>query len=113
MEKKINSLRSEKSQGPDQICPKLLKECSTTLSKPLILIFNRLLMEGKLPTDWKKANITPIHKGGDKTEPSNYRPISLTSVPCILLEAIIVEKVKEHLRSLEVPSDVQHGFVSG
>ena len=75
---KIDKLKAEKSQGPDGINPKLLKECKNVLCDPLTLLFNKFMREEKLPSAWKKENITPIHKGGDKTEPSNYRPVSLT-----------------------------------
>ena len=113
---KIDKLKAEKSQGPDGIIyinPKLLKECKNVLCDPLTLLFNKSMREEKLPSAWKRANITPIHKGGDKTEPSNYRPVSLTSVPCKIMESLVIDKVKEHLDKLNVPNDVQHGFVSG
>lgn len=49
------------------------------------------LEEGKLPNDWKEAAVTLIYKSGDKTDPKNYRPISLTSVICKCMEGIFFD----------------------
>jgi len=77
----LRKLKPEKAQGPHSISPKILKECALSLCYPLAMIFNKSMAEMKLPADWKQANITPLFKGGVKTEPGNYRPVSLTSVP--------------------------------
>ena len=65
------------------------------------------------PNEWKSANVTPIHKKGDKTDPSNYRPVSLTSQVCKVLESIIVDKVTKHLTDNDLLNDAQHGFRAG
>ena len=70
---KTEKLKERKSQGPDMINPKLLKECKEILCYPLARIFEKLQKKERLPSDWKLANVTPIHKGGGKTVPSNYR----------------------------------------
>jgi ribonuclease P/MRP protein subunit RPP40 len=111
--KKINNLKENKAQGPDQMSPKVIKECKEKLCPAFTILFNKSMEEEKLPKIWKAANVTPIFKGGDKTEAGNYRPVSLTSVPCKMMESIVVDKVKEHLKSIGVPRDIQHGFVSG
>jgi hypothetical protein len=54
----------------------------------------------ELPDDWKTANVIPIHKGGDVTAVENYRPISLISIPCMLLESTITDQVKDYLKSM-------------
>ena len=68
-----------KSAGPDDIPSCVLKLCAAEVSPFLQFIFTQSLNEGTLPSDWLKANITPIHKKGDRSVPANYRPISLTS----------------------------------
>ena len=65
------------------------------------------------PNEWKNANVTPIHKKGDRTDPSNYRPVSLTSQVCKVLESIIVDKITEHLTKNNLLNDAQHGFREG
>ena len=111
--KKINNLKENKAQGPDQMSPKVIKECKEMLGPAFTILFNKSMKEEKLPGVWKAANITPIYKGDDKSEAGNYRPVSLTSVPCKMTESIVVDKVKEHLKAVGVPGSIQHGFVSG
>ena len=63
-----------------------------------------------MPEDWRKANITCIFKKGNKQDPGNYRPVSLTSVICKLLESNIREAIMDHLSSYKLLSDSQYGF---
>ena len=113
VEKAIDRLKPSKSQGPDNLHPKLIKECKNTLLQPLTLIFKQSLNESVLPDVWKQANVTSIHKKGDKTKPDNYHPISLTSVPCKLMEKIIRDQIVERMTRNDFFSPFQHGFVSG
>ena len=70
-----------KAPGPDGMSNWIMKECSNQLAGKLHnIIFESSFKESRVPLHWKRANIMPIHKGGDKEEPLNYRPISLTSV---------------------------------
>ena len=64
-----------------------------------------------MPNDWKVANVSCIFKKGDKSVPGNYRPVSLTSVVCKILERIIREIVVNHLSLNNLLSDCQFGFV--
>ena len=52
---------------------------------------------GDVPGDWKHANVTPIFKKGTKGDPANYRPVSLTSIPCKIFESILKDRIMEHL----------------
>ena len=105
-------LKESSAPGPDGLHPKVLKECADNLAKPCHMIFRQSLDEGKLPVDWKSANVTPIYKKGKKSNPLNYRPISLTSVPCKVMEKIIRNKIVDHLESNHLLSKHQHGFRS-
>jgi len=82
-------LKPEKSQGPDEVHPMVLLRTAEEVAKPLSIIFESSYRQGILPTDWKCANISPIFKKGSKLDASNYRPVSLTSVPCRIMESII------------------------
>jgi hypothetical protein len=64
-----------------------------------------------VPADWKHAIITPIYKKGKRSDPGNYRPVSLTSVPCKVLESIIKDSIMEHLLSNKLINESQHGFM--
>ncbi len=66
-----------------------------------------------MPKDWRQANVTPIFKKGSKADPGNYRPVSLTSVCCKLLESIIKDRLVEHLDKNKLILPSQHGFVKG
>lgn len=99
--------------GPDGIKPSLLQQFSSSLIMPLTIIFNKSLETGEVPEGWKKANVTPIFKKGTKGCPGNYRPVSLTSVPCKLLETIIKDKLMQHLIENNLIRDSQHGFMPG
>ena len=63
-----------------------------------------------MPSDWKAANVTPVYKKGKRTDPSNYRPISLTSVCCKTLEHIVYSSIFSHLENHQILIDNQHGF---
>lgn len=76
-------------------------------------IMKASLETGVVPDDWKAANVTPIFKKGSKSEIGNYRPVSLTSQICKLLEMIIRDSLVEHLDSNSLISASQHGFRRG
>jgi Reverse transcriptase (RNA-dependent DNA polymerase)/Endonuclease-reverse transcriptase len=109
--KKLQKLRPDSAAGPDNIHPRLLKECCNELSIPLTIIFRKSLREGRVPADWKTATVTPIFKKGKRTDPSNYRPVSLTSVPCKILESIIKDNLMNHLLTNNLIRESQHGFM--
>lgn len=109
----LNKLKSDKSPGPDAIHPKILCETKEVLCYPLYLIFSQSLREGDIPDDWRKAIVTPIFKKGHKNEPSNYRPVSLTSVVCKLCESLVRDKVMTYLLENHLLSDAQYGFRPG
>ena len=113
IKKAILKLKPSKSQGPDNLHPKVIKECSDQLFEPLKHIFTKSLEESKLPDIWKQANITAIHKSGEKTVPENYRPISLTAVPCKLMERQIHDKLLDLMTQNNFFSPFQHGFIPG
>ena len=74
----VKALDPHKSCGPDNIHIKLIKEGINSLALPLYLLFRKSLDTGEIPVDWKLANVTPIHKTGNKNNANNYRPVSLT-----------------------------------
>jgi len=65
--------------------------------KMLSLIFKTSFESGILPQEWKSANVVPIFKKGARNDRANYRPVSLTSVPCKVMESLIKEKLVEFL----------------
>ncbi|MBA1446783.1 MAG: hypothetical protein FE835_18145 [Gammaproteobacteria bacterium] len=109
--KKIKKMKDNKSPGVDGIPPKLLKEIVDQISTPLAIFFNLSLKEGIVPLEWKEANITPLFKKGSRNRTENYRPVSLTSVLCKLLETLIRDHMVEFLVKHKLINDSQHGFL--
>jgi len=86
-----------KSQGPDMFRPMVLKSTAVAWVYPLTKLFNQSIITGSLLNDWKKANVSPIHKKGSRSDAGNYRPVSLTSVPCKMLESLMRDRIVNHL----------------
>jgi len=101
-----------KATGPDEIPSRLLKEMSCELAPSLTLIFKASIHQSNLPSDWKTALVTPLLKKGSRSNPTNYHPISLTSICCKLLEHIIYSNIyiMSHLNLHNILSSVQFGF---
>ena len=110
IEDKIDKLKPGKAPGPDGISTTLLIKLKFVISIPLQILFQESLSKGCVPTEWKKAKVIPIFKKGSKGKASNYRPVSLTSVACKLLESIIRDKITEHLIRNKLINTSQHGF---
>lgn len=85
--------------------PRVIKEVTEELVEPLRIIFEISLQEGEMPEDWKIAYITPIHKKGDKSDPGNYRPISLTNVFSKLMESLLREEIMTHMNKYRLFSN--------
>jgi len=111
--KQLCKLNPSKSGGPDNCHPCVFKEVKEGLLQPLFLIFKRSLNEGQLPPSWKEATVTPIFKKGCRSLPSNYRPVSLTSIVCKMLESIIKDNLMEHFTRNNLFATNQHGFHTG
>ncbi len=111
--KKLAALKPNKSPGPDGFHPMLLRELAQELAEPLRITFQKCLNEGYVPPSWKEAHVTPIFKKGKKSIPGNYRPVSLTSIICKLLESLIRDRVVDHMTNNNLFTDCQHGFIKG
>ena len=108
--KLMEGLNPNKASGPDKISARFLKSMAEPLAPALTTLFQASLSQGRIPQDWKSAFVTPIFKKGDKAKPSNYRPVSLTSTCCKLLEHIIHSHIINHLDNNKILTDAQHGF---
>ena len=110
VEQKLCSLKVSSAPGPDDLHPRVLKEAYHSLSVPLAHLFRRSLDTGCIPRDWSLAQVVPIHKKGDRQNPGNYRPVSLTAVPCKVLVSLIRDQLLTHLIDQDLLSSHQHGF---
>ena len=110
VKKPLRGLKPHKASGQDNIPTRFLKEAANELAPALCLILTASLNQGYVPDDWKTADVTPIFKKGDRSTPTNYRPISLTAVCCKVMEHILHSQVMKHLDLHNILSDNQHGF---
>ena len=108
----LASLQTKFSSGPDQLPSILYKKLALQLALPLSLIFHKSFVTSKLPDEWLSANVVPIHKRNSKSNPANYRPISLTCVACRIMEKLIKVVLLSHLKQKGLISAAQHGFLS-
>ena len=108
--KLLQKTNPRKATGPDNIPARILKDCASELAPILTIIFNKSLQEGTVSEDWRHANVTAIYKKGTRHDAANYRPVSLTSLCCKLLEHVIVSKTVKHLERCNNLNDCQHGF---
>lgn len=112
--KEINKVIKElkdKAGGEDQINAKILKELVTYISIPLVHIFNLSIEKSVWPEALKSAIVIPIHKQGDKTNISNYRPISLISNIAKIFERIIYNRLISFFEDCNILSENQFGFI--
>ena len=106
----LSNINVNKVCGSDNIPGIVLKHCSTSISAPLSRLFHSIYNTGIVPNEWKKANVVPIHKKGDKGEITNYRPISLTCIVAKIMERIIQDELL--IRTRHLMNDHQHGFLA-
>ena len=108
----IRSLNYNKAQGYDDISIRLFKTCDSSIVKPLSIIFKNCLQTGNFPNNWKKSNVVPIHKKGDKQFLQNYRPVSLLPICSKIFEKIIFNPMLDFLEEYSLLCPHQSGFRS-
>jgi len=91
-----------KTGGVDGLPSSFIKGIETAIVKPLTLLFKSSMESEEIPLDWKSANVSAVFKKGSKKDPGNYRPVSLTSHICKILEKIIKEKIVNHLEENKI-----------
>lgn len=106
----IMSLKDDSAPGLDGITNKMLKKIKKYIVVPLTAIYNLSLSEGVFPNEWKMASVTPIHKSGDRADPSNYRPISLLNAFSKILEKIVNRRLVKFAEKNNLLCDRQFGF---
>ena len=103
----LKTLSPYKALGPDKISPKDLKLSQESLVQGLFEVFEKSKDSYKFPKRWKQSQVTAIFKKGNKLDPNNYRPVSLLSVPGLLLERVICKSVDDHTLSNNILNNRQ------
>ena len=109
----IRGINAAKSSGPDEISGRMLLLCDSSLVHPLKLIFENILSTGIYPEMWKPANVTLIHKKGEKYLAGNYRPISLLPICGKIFEKIVFNQLYYYFTNNNLISIHQSGFRPG
>jgi len=108
--KLIKDIDTAKSTGMAHLSGKVVRDAFEAVPQHLTRMFNESLGQGIVPSEWKKATVVPIHKGGDRGAKGNYRPISLLPTPGKMLEKIVHRHVMEHLEANNLLNENQDGF---
>ncbi|KAL5252966.1 hypothetical protein ACHWQZ_G015662 [Mnemiopsis leidyi] len=113
VKKQLLKLNIFKSSGPDGVHPKLLKSLAydDSFVEAVTQLFVKCSETGTLPEVWKSASVVALFKKGTKSDPLNYRPVSLTCILCKVYEKLVREHLLDFLEGRI--SKHQHGFVKG
>jgi len=106
-------LDTYKSVGLDGIHSRVLRKLVEELAKPLSIIYQQSRLTAEVPDDWRITSVTPIYQKGQKEDPGNYRPGSLTSVPGKIMEQFILSVLNGHEKDNQGIRPSQHGFMKG
>ena len=109
----LGRLRANKAPGLDDLSPRLLLHFPDEILVPVCMLFEKSLKEGQVPEDWRRANVVPIYKAGDRGRARNYRPVSLTCQLCKIFEKLVRDELVEHLEGNGLLKGTQHGFRKG
>ena len=108
----LEHLKENKAPGDDGFASTLFIKTAKSIAVPLCKIFQSSITSGDVPLQWRQSNVTAIYKSSGRSEPGNYRPISLTSIACKVVETLVKQQIVSHLQTNKLVRDSQHGFVS-
>lgn len=108
----IKSLKPHSAPGWDDISMKVLRDNCHILANPIAYLCNLSFTSGAFPTTFKSAIVTPVYKAGDRTQPTNYRPISLLASLSKVLERLVNKRLMAYLETNGLISENQYGFRS-
>jgi len=108
----ITHMKSSNTADPQGFSNSFLKRLKFALARPLSALYTHIFTSGKIPSDWRLANITPVFKKGISSNVTNYRPISLTSTFSKIFERIVKQQMLAYLIDNQLISRQQFGFLS-
>ena len=109
----LKTLKTGKSNGPDEISTKMILLCGDIILPPFKIIFYNILVTSIFPDIWKPANVAPIQKKGDKQLLKNYRPITLLPICAKIFEKLLFKHLYNYFHSNNLITEKQPGFRPG
>ena len=111
IQKQLEAVIPDKACGPDLVPARILKEAAAELAPVLTSLFQQSYDSGSIPSAWKAANISAIFKKGIRSDPTNYRPVSLTSIVCKVVEHVVCSHMSHHKTINSIIISHQHAFL--
>ena len=112
VERELKKLKRKKATGFDNLPPGLLKDAAAEIASPLAYIINLSLRSGQVPSQWKIAEVIPLHKSGSTDDNNNFRPISILPVVSKILEKAVHHQLMNYIEDNNLLSDNQFGYRS-
>lgn len=109
----LKKIKTNKASGPDDISARSLAIAGHSAAVGLSTVFESCFAKNQFPSEWKVAKVNAVFKKGSKSDVSNYRPISLLSIPSKLLESQVCHIIDEHLAECGIRNHKQWGFCKG
>ena len=106
----IQSMKPKNSHGYDEISIKILKTSAPFILSPLTYIFNKIISKGIFPERLKFSEIIPVHKKGNESDFSNYRPISILPSFSKIIEKMLYNRLYHYFTQHKLFAKEQHGF---
>ena len=106
----IIKLDLTKASGLDDLGPRIIKLAVNLLSPPIAWLINKSIESGEFPSQLKIAKVYPVFKGGDKSDPSNYRPISILPTISKIFEKHVIKHLMAYLNKHKLLHKNQSGF---
>ena len=106
----VFSMRNSPARGADGLCIRILKLAFNSIGHVLLFLINSCITTNDVPTSWKHSLVYPIHKSGNPSDPSNFRPISILPVIAKIVERAVQRQLYYYLSSNHLLAPTQHGF---
>jgi Reverse transcriptase (RNA-dependent DNA polymerase) len=107
----IKNLKIKSTPGYDNITTKVIQVCVNELALPLTIIFNKIIKYGQYPESLKIAKVIPIFKSGTRTNPSNFRPISILSIIAKIFDKVFDDRIMKFMEHNNIISPNQFAFI--
>ncbi len=101
---------TNKATGMDSLSIKLVKLSAPLITHAMTVIFNKSIVSGTFPCEWKIAKVTPVYKTGPREDMNNYRPISVISIIAKTMEKLVYNQLYEYFIKNDMLTNSQHGF---